>query len=60
MWLFPFSVVVYSLVSLCMLVLSVVGVNSEALIGLLEPVAAAMFIPILLMILGGMAFDIDK
>jgi hypothetical protein len=59
-WLFPFSFAAYSLISLCMLFLSFVGVNSEALIRLLEPLATAMFVPIFLMILGGMALDIEK
>jgi hypothetical protein len=56
--LFPFSLVVYGLISLSMLVLTIIGVNSEVLIRLLEPLAVTMFIPILLMIPGGIALDI--
>jgi hypothetical protein len=56
--LFPFSLVSYALISLGMLVLTVIGVNNEALIKLLEPLAAAMFLPILLLILGGLSYDI--
>jgi hypothetical protein len=59
-WVFPFSVAAYSLISLCMLVLSITGVNSEASIRQLEFLAAAMFVPVLLMIIGGMAYDINK
>ena len=58
--LFPFSFVAYALISLSMLVLTVMGVNSEALIKLLEPLATAMFVPILLLILGGIASDIQS
>ena len=58
--IFPASVTAYSLISLTMLVITVFGVNNEALIKLLEPLAAAMFIPILLMIFGGLVRDIEK
>ena len=57
--LFPVSTVSYALISISMLIITVQGVNNEALIKLLEPLAAAMFIPILLMILGGIAHDIN-
>jgi hypothetical protein len=43
-----------------MLAITVFGVNSPALIKLLEPLAAAMFIPILLMVFGGLAQDIEN
>jgi len=56
--LFPFSVLAYVLISISMLALTILGVNSETLIKLLEPLAAAMFLPIILMILGGIAHDI--
>ena len=56
--LFPFSVLAYALISISMLALTILGVNSEPLIKLLEPLAAAMFLPIILMILGGIAYDI--
>ena len=54
---FPYSVVGFVLVSLCMLVLTVVGVNSESLIKLLEPLAIVMFFPIILMTLGGITVE---
>jgi hypothetical protein len=43
-----------------MLVLTIIGVNSEALIKLLEPLAVAMFLSILLLIFGGLAIDIQN
>ena len=55
--LLPVSLAAYSLISLSMLVLTIKGVNDETLIKLLEPLAAAMFVPILLMIFGGLAHD---
>jgi hypothetical protein len=58
--LFPFSLISYVLISLSMLVLTIIGVNSEALIKLLEPLAVAMFLPILLLIFGGLAIDIQN
>ena len=58
--LFPFSLVSYTLISLSMLVLTIIGVNSEALIKLLEPLAAVMFLPILLLIFGGLSYDIKN
>ena len=57
--LFPVSTVSYALISISMLIITVQGVNNEALIKLLEPLAAAMFLPIILMILGGIAHDIN-
>ena len=57
--LFPVSVIAYALISISMLALTILGVNSETLIKLLEPLAAAMFLPILLMMLGGIATDIE-
>ena len=58
--LFPFSLVVYVIISGSMLVLTIFGVNSIVLINLLSPLATAMFIPILLMIIGGLSIDIEK
>ena len=58
--LFPFSLISYVLISLSMLVLTIIGVNSEALIKLLEPLTVAMFLPILLLIFGGLAIDIQN
>jgi len=57
---FPFSLISYVLISLSMLVLTIISVNSEALIKLLEPLAVVMFLPILLLIFGGLAYDIQN
>ena len=58
--LFPFSFYAYTLVSLSMLVLTIIGVNSNVLIKLLEPLAVVMLIPIILLIFGGITYDIQK
>ncbi|UCE13911.1 MAG: hypothetical protein JSV04_01735 [Candidatus Heimdallarchaeota archaeon] len=58
--LFPFSLIVYAIISFIMLVLTIFGVNDLALIKPLEVLATAMFIPILLMIFGGLAQDIQS
>jgi hypothetical protein len=56
--LFPFSFFSYVSISLSMLMLTIIGVNNEASIKLLEPLATTMFIPILLLIFGGLSYDI--
>ena len=58
--LFPFSLVVYAIISFFMLVLTILGVNSVAMIKPMEIIAVVMFIPILLMIFGGIAHDIQR
>jgi hypothetical protein len=58
--LLPFSLVAFSLISSAMLVLTIFGVNSQKLIKILEPLALAMFIPILLMVFGGLSHDIQR
>jgi len=58
--LFPFSLVVYAFISLAMLVLTVLGVNDVMYLKPMEPLAAAMFMPMLLMIFGGLAHDIQR
>ena len=55
---FPLSLVCYAIISGAMLMLTIFGVNSAILIDALSPLATTMFIPILLMILGGFAVDI--
>ena len=56
----PFALVFYTMISFSMLVLTILGVNDEVLIGLLEPLALLMFIPILLMVFGALAHDIQR
>ena len=58
--LFPFSLVVYAVISFSMLVLTVLGVNDARYLKPMEPLAAAMFVPMLLMILGGLAHDVQR
>ena len=58
--LFPFSLMVYAFISLAMLVLTVLGVNDATYLKPMEPLAAAMFVPIVLMIFGGLAHDIRR
>jgi hypothetical protein len=56
--LFPLAVLSYAIISGAMLVLTVIGVNSQILIDALTPLATLMFIPILLMIFGGISVNI--
>ncbi len=58
--LLPISLVVYMIISFIMLVLTILGVNNAVLIKLLELLATIMFIPILLMIFGGLAHEIQR
>jgi hypothetical protein len=57
--LFPLAVLSYAIISGVMLVLTVIGVNSQILIDALTPLATLMFIPIMLMIFGGLAIDVQ-
>jgi len=56
--MFPISVVVFSIISGIMLALTFFGVNSQIMIDALSPLATLMFLPILLMIIGGISVDI--
>jgi hypothetical protein len=58
--LFPPSLLGYAIISLSMLVLTIVGVNDVTVIQPMEILATTMFLPILLMILGGLAHDIQR
>ena len=58
--LLPLSLIVYTIISSVMLILTIIGVNDQSLIKLLEPLATFMFIPILLMIFGGLAHDFER
>ncbi len=51
---FPYSLVFYSSISVLMLALTILGVNDIAMIQTLELLAILMFVPILLMIFGGL------
>lgn len=58
--LLPASLVVYAIISFSMLVLTILGVNDVTYLKPMEILATAMFIPILLMIFGGLAHDIQR
>lgn len=58
--LLPSSLVVYTIISFSMLFLTILGVNDVTYLKPMEILAAAMFIPILLMIFGGLAHDIQR
>lgn len=58
--LLPFSLICYTIVAFSMLVLSILGVNDIVMIRFLEMLAAVMFIPMLLMIFGGLAHSLQR
>ncbi|MFX0121446.1 MAG: hypothetical protein ACFE9A_18810 [Candidatus Hodarchaeota archaeon] len=58
--LFPFSLIAYVFISSTMLGLTIIGVNDVVLIKPLEILAVVMFIPILLMIFGGLVYDVQR
>lgn len=59
--LLPFSLICYAIIASTMFVLSILKVNDEVLMkSIVIVLAAAMFIPILLMIFGGIAHDIQR
>ena len=57
---FSLSFLMYAIIASGMLILSIIGVNDLALLGNMSTLATLMFIPILLMILGGLAQQIQK
>ena len=58
--LFPVSLAGFAILSFSMLLFTIIGIDDAALIDLLSPLALLMFIPILLMILGGISHDIRE
>jgi hypothetical protein len=58
--IFPLSLAGYAALAFSMLVLTIVGVNDAALINSLSPLALIMFLPILLMIFGGISHDMQR
>jgi len=56
----PWSLAIYMLISLSLLGLTILGVNDAGLLSLITILAAVMFIPIPLMIVGGFAYDIQR
>jgi len=57
---FSLSLIMYSVIASGMLILSIIGVNNMALLGNMSTLATLMFIPILLMILGGISQQIQS
>ncbi|MFX1517663.1 MAG: hypothetical protein ACFFC6_15270 [Promethearchaeota archaeon] len=55
----PFSIIVYAIVAFSMLNLTILGVNNRTFIDLIGILAAFMFVPMLLMIFGGITYDIQ-
>ena len=58
--LWPYAVVSYSILSVMLLGATVLGVDNNSVVDLVIKIASAMIIPIPLMILGGIARDIQK
>ena len=58
--LWPWSTAAYALISLSLLVLTILGVNDPGPLRLITVLAGALFIPIPLMIVGGLAHDIQR
>lgn len=56
----PWSFAIYTLISLSLLGLTILGVNDASYLSLITILAAVMFIPIPLMIIGGFAHDIQR
>ena len=57
--LLPASLVAYALVASGLLVLTVLGIDSAVMIELITVLAGFMFVPMLLMIFGGLATDVQ-
>jgi hypothetical protein len=58
--LWIWSLIAFSLISASMLGITIVGVNDVSFQGLLRVLAALMFVPLILIIIGGFAYDIQK
>ena len=58
--LLPLNLGVYAIISCIMLALSILGIDNGTLLEPLIVLAIAMFIPIILMILGGIAHEIQR
>lgn len=54
------SIICYSALSIVMLGITVAGINSPEMMNLMEIMAAVMFFPILFMIFGSLARDLEK
>jgi protein-S-isoprenylcysteine O-methyltransferase Ste14 len=58
--LWPWSLMVYIVISIILLGIPIAGLHNEDLLGYLDSAAILMFIPIILMITGGFACDMQR
>lgn len=58
--LFPVALSLYAVISIGMLALTILGVNDVTMVKPMEMLATAMFVPIILMIFGGISRDIQR
>ena len=58
--LWPLSVLGYAILSMMLLVSTVLGVNNQSIVSMVTPIASAMIIPVPVMIIGGIAYDIKN
>lgn len=58
--IWPWSLIFYTILSIVLLGIPILGVNDAELLSYLDIAAALMFIPLILMIIGGFAYDIQR
>ena len=58
--IWPWSLIFYIILSIVLLGITILGVNNTDLLSHLDIAATLMFIPLILMIIGGFAYDIQK
>jgi len=58
--IWPWSLMFYIVLSIILLGITIFGLNNVAFLRYLDTAAALMFIPLILMIIGGFAYDIQK
>jgi len=58
--IWPWSLMFYIILSVILLCITIFGLNFVALLQYLDIAATLMFVPLILMIIGGFAYDIQK
>ena len=58
--IWPWSLMFYIVLSIILIGITIFGLNNIALLNYLDIAATLMFIPLLLMIIGGFAYDVQK
>jgi len=58
--IWPWSLIFYIILSIVLLGIPILGINDAELLSYLDIAATLMFIPLILMIIGGFAYDIQK